>query len=77
MTGKEAEPVPAALTGILFLDIIIHVKNGKSGVMVQGSDSEIFKECEILHRDDEKVIVKSADSGNRLQDGDKIVLGEK
>ena len=55
------------------------VKNGKTGVMVMGNETEIFKECEILYRNTKKetVIIGPSDTGNKLIDGDQIILGEK
>ena len=57
----------------------ICVKNGKTGVMVMGNETEIFKECEVLYRNNKKetVIIGPSDTGNRLKDGDQIILGEK
>ncbi len=57
----------------------IHVKDGKNGVMVRTGNSEVFKECEILNRNDETgmVIVSPSGDGSELSDGDKIILGEK
>ena len=55
------------------------VKDGKNGVMVQSGLSQIFKECNVLNRNDETgmVIVEPQGDTNLLKDGDKIVLGEK
>ena len=57
----------------------ICVKNGKTGVMVMGNETEIFKECKVLYRNNKKetVIIGPSDTGNRLIDGDQIILGEK
>lgn len=57
----------------------IHARDGKNGVMVQGTGAEIFKECEILTRDNETgmVIITAAGEGSELSDGDKIILGDK
>lgn len=57
----------------------ICVKEGKTGVMVMGNETEIFKECKILYRNNKKetVIIGPSDTGNRLIDGDQIILGEK
>lgn len=57
----------------------IHVQDGKNGVMVQRGNSQIFKECTILNRDDENatVIVEAAGGSSQLTVGDKIILGEK
>lgn len=57
----------------------IHVKDGKKYVMVQGSIQPIYKECEILSRDDSTgmAIVKPVGDKSTLADGDKIIIGEK
>jgi len=57
----------------------IHVKDGKHGVMVMGNETEIFKECNILYRNNETgmVIIEPSETGNRLMDGDRIILGDK
>lgn len=54
----------------------IRVRDGKNGVMVQGSGIEIFKECEILTRDDKLGVVMIAPKGdaNELKNGDRIIL---
>ena len=57
----------------------IHVQDGKNGVMVQNGRSQGFRECKILYRNDETgmVIVEPSGDGKQLEQGDKIVLGEK
>ncbi len=54
----------------------IRVRDGKNGVLVQGSGVEIFKECEILKRDDKRGMVMIAPSGEGsvLKNGDRIIL---
>lgn len=57
----------------------VRVQNGKTGVMVKVASGEVFRECEILSRDDESgtVMIGPSKEGNSLKDGDKIILGEK
>lgn len=59
----------------------IRIQDGKAGVMVMGKDKneEIFRECEILHRNDETetIIIGPSNTKNSLKDGDKIILREK
>ena len=54
----------------------IRVRDGKNGVLVEGSGVEIFKECEILKRDDKSGIVMIAPTGDgsELKNGDRIII---
>ncbi len=54
----------------------IRVRDGKNGVLVQGSGIEIFKECEILKRDDKTglVMVAPKGEGSELKNGDRIII---
>lgn len=57
----------------------IRVQDGKNGVMVRNGSSEVFKECTVLNRNDETgmVIISPSGTGDSLENGDLIVLGEK
>ena len=76
---SEVEIILESFYGYEIPIYAIHVEDGKNGVMVRTGSMEIFKECNILHRNDETgmVIVEPSGDGNSLSDGDKIVLGEK
>lgn len=57
----------------------VHVQDGKNGVMIRKGNSEVFRECNVLNRNDETgmVIIAPAEGNNALKAGDLIVLGEK
>ncbi len=54
-------------------------EKGANGVMIRKSAGEVFRECNILSRNDEAgtVVIEPAGTDNLLQVGDLIVLGEK
>lgn len=57
----------------------IHVQDGKNGVIIQNGSTRAFRECKILYRNDASgtVIIEPSGDGTQLENGDKIVLGEK
>ena len=58
----------------------IRTQDGKNGVMKAIGNSEIFCECDIIYRDEEKgtvIVYPTTEADKRLEIGDRIVLGEK
>lgn len=58
----------------------LRVFDENQGVVISGGNTEIFCQCDIIYRDDEKqtaIIYPSNDAKRKLTTGDRIVLGEK
>jgi len=58
----------------------IRVQDGKNGVMKSVGNAEIFCECDIVYKDEEKgtvIVYPASDAKSILEIGDSIVLGEK
>lgn len=78
--NSGVEIVLKSYTGYIVPIHAIRIEDNKKGVMIENRSAQLFRECDILYKDTENntaIIYPSEDSSKKLQQMDRIVLGEK